>query len=75
MDPGDIGVALPTLSRKILEYHINRKKEELALQMVRDIDDYHFSWYSDEDCVVVGFEEEVETWADTVRGESSDIMQ
>ena len=43
--------------------------------MVRDIDDYHFSWYSDEDCVVVGFEEEVETWADTVRGESSDIMQ
>lgn len=71
LDPGDIGVALPTLSRKILEKAIEKKKEEIALLMVKDIEEYHFSWYTEDDAI--GFDEVIDAWANTVRGECNFI--
>ena len=65
-DPGDIGVALPHFSNKRLERAIEKKKAEIALFLVKEIEGFHFSWYSDDD--TIGFDYQMNCWADTVRG-------
>lgn len=65
-DPNDIGIALPTLSRKYLDRVIEKKKGEVASQMASEMADFHITWYFDDESL--GFENLINCWADTVRG-------
>ena len=65
-DPSDIGIALPTFSKKHLERVLEKKKDEVVLLMKKEMDEFHFSWYFDDDSL--GFNTLINSWADTVRG-------
>ena len=65
-DPSDVGIALPTFSKKHLERVLEKKKEEVTLLMMKEMDAFHFSWYSDDGSL--GFNSLIDAWADTVRG-------
>jgi hypothetical protein len=68
-DPADAGVALPPVSKAGLEAALKEKKDEIGIQLVKmmkEVEHYHFSWYSAE--CASDFDAEFESWAKTVRG-------
>ena len=51
---------------RVIDKYVEKKKEEVTLLMMKEMDAFHFSWYSDDGSL--GFNSLINAWADTVRG-------
>ena len=64
-DASDIGVPLPIRIESKLEEAIEKKRRVIAAQLMKSVENYHFSWYMDDKSV--GFESAIDAWATNVR--------
>eukprot|EP00596_Hydrurales_sp_CCMP1899_P004583 CAMPEP_0119040544 /NCGR_PEP_ID=MMETSP1177-20130426/10507_1 /TAXON_ID=2985 /ORGANISM="Ochromonas sp, Strain CCMP1899" /LENGTH=250 /DNA_ID=CAMNT_0007005699 /DNA_START=361 /DNA_END=1113 /DNA_ORIENTATION=+ len=70
-EPGDIGIALPPVSNKVLENAIISKKHECFLLLLTGEDEFHSTWYTDGSSL--SFDIEIDAWANTVRAKSLEL--
>ena len=64
-DPTDIGIPLPIRLETKLEEAIEKKRRVTAAQLMKSVENYHFSWYMEDKSI--GFELAMDTWANNVR--------
>ena len=64
-DPLDVGVPLPIRNESKLEEMIEKKRRLTAAQLMKSVENYHFSWYMDDKSV--GFESAMDACANNVR--------
>jgi len=64
-DPSDIGIPLPIRLETKLEEAIEKKRRVTAAQLMKSVENYHFSWYMEDKSI--GFESAIDAWANNVR--------